>query len=230
LDHHEETAMPITRTLETKILPGRRSQWGAAMRDVKTIVDKHGAALRLLQLQLGGHPATALAVSEADSWETLATRIARVNADPEYQAYLARAADLPGFPYAEPVEVRVSNDITSEVGGARVSLQEAQIIQVTSLRVLPGRRAKQLELITQLREARSGVGLPTANLLEVVAGQANVLLIVRGYRDLAAWAQDRAAGQPEGQKEIVQRAQADPQYPFADGIATRVFSDITNQL
>ena len=222
--------MPITRTLESRILPGRRQQWGAAMRDVKKIVDKHGAALRLLQLQFGGHPGTVLAVSEADDWQTLATRVAAVNADSDYLAYLARAADLPGFPYAEPVEVRVSNDITSDVGGARVSIQESAVIQTTSLRVLPGRRAKQLEFISQIRELRLGAGLPTANILEVVAGLANVLLIVRGYRDLAAWAQDRSAGEVKGQKEILQRAQADPLYPFAEGIATRVFVDITYQL
>ena len=96
------------------------------------------------------------------------------------------------------------------------------------MRVLPGKRAKQLEVIRQIREARSGAGLPVSNVMQTVAGAANVLLIARPYPNLSAWAKDRAAGELKGVTDILERAQADG--PYSEAIATRVLSDITSQL
>ena len=219
--------MPILRTLESRIFPGKRQQWGAAIRDVKKIVDKYGPPLRVLQLQFGGHPGTVLISSPAPDWQALAARTQKVNADPDYQAFLKRGAMAE---LAEPVEVRLANDITAEVGGVSDGLVSAQVIQVLATKVLPGKRAKQLEMIRQMREARSAAGLQTANVLEFVAGQAGVVLLAWGYPDLDAWAKDRAAGQPKGAQDILQRVQADPEFPFVEAISTRVYSDITNQL
>jgi hypothetical protein len=219
--------MPILRTLEARVFPGKRQQWGAAMLDVKKIVDKYGSPLRVLQLQFGGYPGTVLSSSLADDWQALAARTQQVNADSDYQAFLKRGAMAE---LAETVEVRLANDISVEVGGPSESLASAQVIQVMASRILPGRRAKQIEMIRQMREARSAAGRPTANVLELVAGQAGVLLLAWGYPDLNAWATDRDAGQPKGAQDILQRVLADPEFPFVENLSTRVYSDITNQL
>src|SRR5262245_30057454 len=151
--------MTILRTLEVRLVPGKRQQWGAGIREVKKIVDRYGAALRVLQLQFGGHPGTLLVSATADDLQALALRTQQINADPDYQAVLARSAlgEL-----AEAVEVRLSNDITPEVGGQAGALASAQVIQVLTSKILPGRRAKQIEMIRQMREARSAAGLTTA--------------------------------------------------------------------
>jgi hypothetical protein len=219
--------MPILRSLESRVRPGKRQQWGALMREVKSIVDKHGAPLRVLQLQLGGNPGTVLSSTRSEDWGDLAKRTKALNADAAYQAFLARGAMAD---VADVVEVRLANDITSEVGGASDALQNAQIIQVTSLRLLPGKRAKQLEFIKQMREARKGAGLVTATLLEQVIGDAGLLHLAWGYADLDAWAKDRAAGAPKGFADIQQHALADPQWPYSEPVATRVYADVTNQL
>jgi len=219
--------MPILRSMESRIRPGKRQEWGAQIREIKKIVDKYGVALRVLQLQFGGHPGTVLSSSQAEDWAALATRTQQVNADGDYQGILARGtlAEL-----ADVVEVRLANDITQEVGGTSGALETAQVIQVTSMRILPGRRAKQLEMIRQMREARAGTGSPTATILEQVAGAAGVLHLAWGYANLDAWAKDRAAGPPKGFQDVQQRALADPQFPYSEGIGTRVFTDITQQL
>ena len=219
--------MAILRSLESRVRAGKRQQWGAIIRDVKKIVDKYGAPLRVLQLQFGGHPGTVLSSTLSEDWAALAARTQKINADPEYQAILARGAIAET---ADVVEVRLANDITAEVGAASNALQGAQVIQVLAMKVLNGKRAKQIETIRQLREARAGAGLVTASLLEQVAGEANVLYVVWGYADLAAWAKDRAAGPAKGFAEIQQRIQADPQFPYSEALGTRVFADITNQL
>jgi hypothetical protein len=219
--------MPILRSLEARVRPGKRQQWGALMKEVKSIVDKHGAALRVLQLQLGGHPGTVLSSVLAADWAELAKRTKALNADAAYQAFLAKGAIAE---FADVVEVRLATDITSEVGDPNPTLQAAQIIQVTSLRLRPGKRAKQIEFIKQAREIRKGAGLVSATVLEQVVGEAGLLHLVWGYADLDAWAKERAAGQPKGFADLQQRALADAQYPYSDAVATRVYADITNQL
>lgn len=220
--------MPIFRSLEVQIAPGRRQQWGAFIRDVKKIVDKYGSPLRVLGLQFGGHPGTAIVSAVAETFEQVAARSEKVNADPEYQALMARGSQLVGFPYADAVEVRLLEDITAQVGGARAPVETSQVLQVIAMRVLPGKLAKQLELIRQIREARAGAGRPVSNVLQSVAGAANVLLVARPYANLQAWAKDRDAGELQGVIDILQRAQADG--PYSEPIATRVYSDITSQL
>ena len=218
--------MPILRSLESVVRPGKRQQWGALMRDVKRIVDKHGAPLRVLQLQFGGHPGTVLSSTVAEDYAALATRTQQLNTDADMQAFLARGAMAD---VVDVVEVRLANDITSEVG-ASSSLQGAQVFQILAMKILPGKRAKQIETIRQMREARAGAGLVTAGLLEQVAGEANVLYIVWGYADLNAWAKDRAAGAPKGFADIQKRIQADSEFPYSEAIGTRVFRDITGEL
>ena len=165
--------MPILRSLEVRIQPGRRQQWGAFMKEVKKVVDRHGSPLRVLQLQFGGHPGTALSSATADNWEQLATRTEKVAADPDYQALIARSSQLSGFPFADAAEVRLIEDITAEVGGTRAPIETSQVIEVITLRVLPGKRAKLIDIIRQIREVRTGAGLPQFNLLQTVAGAAN---------------------------------------------------------
>src|SRR5262245_22964722 len=184
--------MPILRSLEVRILPGRRQQWLAFIKDVKSIVDKYGSPLRVLQLQFGGHPGTAIVSATADDWEQLVTRTEKVNADPEFQALQTKSAQLSGFPFSEAVEVRLLEDITAEVGGTRAPLETAPVIQAMLQRLLPGKRAKQLEVIRQIREVRAAAGLPLANVMQTVLGNANVLVIARPYANLQAWAKDRA--------------------------------------
>jgi len=184
-----------------RMAPGRRPQWGAFIRDVKKVVEKHGSPLRALQLQFGGHPGTALVSAQADNWEQLATRTEKVNADPEMQALMSRSSKLSGVPFSDAVEVRV----------------------------LPGKRAKQIEVIRQIREARTGAGLPVSNVLQTALGStANVLATVRPYANLQAWAKDRATPELKSVTDILQRVQADG--PYAETLSIRLYTDITNQL
>ena len=186
--------------------------------------------LRVLQLQFGGHPGTALSSATADNWEQLATRTEKVAADPDYQALIARSSQLSGFPFSDAAEVRIIEDITAEVGGTRAPMETAQVIEVISMRVLPGKRAKLIDLIRQIREARAGAGLPQSNVLQTVVGAANLLSVARPYANLQAWAKDRSTPVPKAVTDIQQRVLADPQGPYSEAIATRVYSDITNQL
>jgi hypothetical protein len=213
--------------LETRVRPGKRQQWGALMKEAKSIVDKHGSALRVLQLQFGGNPGTVLSSTIAADWAELAKRTKALNADAAYQAFLAKGAIAD---VADVVEVRLATDITSEVGEPNTPLPNAQIIQVTSLRLHSGKRAKQLEFIKQAREIRKGAGLVSATVLEQVAGEAGLLHLVWSYADMDAWAKERAAGQPKGFADLQQRVLADPHFPYSDPVATRVYADITNQL
>ena len=222
--------MPILRSVEVRVLPGKRQQWRQSVREIKSIVDNHGAALRVLQLQFGGHPGTALVSSLAEDWETLAARTQAINADASYQAFLAKAEQAPGAPYAEPVETRLANDITSELGAVSTPLENAQVIQVLSMRILPGRRAKMLEFVRQMREAREAGKLQPANLMQLVAGDPNVMFVVWGYADINAWAKDRAAGQPKGALDVQKHAESDPKFPYSETISMRVYSDITKAL
>jgi hypothetical protein len=222
--------MPILRATEARILPGRRQQWLEVTRDLKKIVDKHGASLRVLELAFGGCPGTVIVSSMHDSWEAVAARHEAINADKAFQTLMANTAKLPGFPFAEPVEVRLASDITDEVGGGAAALENAQVIQLMTMRVRPGKRAKQIDFIRQMREARKGAGEPVGNLMQIAAGDTNVMSVVRGYASLAEWAKDRAAGESNAAADVAKRAQADSQYPFADLVAIRVFRDITKQL
>jgi len=220
--------MPVLRSLEVRILLGQRQQWGAFIRDVKKVVDKYGSPLRALQLQFGGPPGTAIVTATADDWEQLATRTEKVNADPEMQALIARHSQVSGFPFSDGVEVRVLEDITAEVGGNRAPIETAPVIQVMSQRVLPGKRAKQLEVIRQIREARAGAGLQLSNVMQIVLGSANILLIARPYASLQAWAKDRATPELKSVTDILQRSLTDG--PYVEPIATRLYTDITSQL
>ncbi len=222
--------MPILRATESRILTGRRQQWLGVTSDLKKIVDKHGANLRALELTFGGCPGTVVISSIHDSWEAVAARNEAITADKDFQALMANVPKLPGFPFAEPVEVRLSVDITDEVGGSAVPLENAQVFQLMSMRVHPGKRAKQVDFIRQMREARKGAGEPVGNVLQVAAGDASVLTVVRPYANLAEWAKDRAAGESNSAADVAKRAQADAAYPFADLLAIRVFRDITGQL
>ncbi len=219
--------MPILRSLEARVRPGKRQQWGALMREVKSIVDKHGAPLRVLQLQLGGNPGTVLSSTLAADWGDLAKRAKALNADAAYQAFLARGAMAD---VADVVEVRLANDITSEVGSPGDAYKMRRSSRSPRLRLLAGKRAKQIEFIKQMREARKGAGLVTATILEQVVGDAGLLHLAWGYADLDAWAKDRAAGAPKGFADIQQRSLADPLWPYSEPVATRVYADITNQL
>jgi hypothetical protein len=222
--------MPILRATESRILPGRRQQWLEMTRDLKKIVDKHGANLRALELAFGGCPGTVVVSSIHDSWEAVAARNEAISSDKEFQALMASVPKLPGFPFAEPVEVRLSMDITDEVGGSAAPLEDAQVFQLMSMRLRPGKRAKQIDFIRQMREARKGAGEPVGNVLQVAAGDANVLTVVRPYASLAEWAKDRATGESKAAADVAKRAQADPAYPFSDLVAIRVFRNITSQL
>ena len=222
--------MPILRATEARILPGRRQQWLEVTRDLKKVVDKHGANLRVLELAFGGAPGTVIISSMHDSWEAVAARHEAINADKDFQALMASAAKRPDFPFAEPVEVRLAADITDEVGGGPAPLENAQVIQLMMMRVRPGKRAKQIDFIRQMREARKGAGEPVGSLMQIVAGDANVMSVVRGYANLAEWAKDRAAGESKAAADVARKAQADSQYPFADLVAIRVLRDITQQL
>jgi hypothetical protein len=222
--------MPILRATESRILPGRRQQWLDVTRDLKKIVDKHGANLRALELAFGGYPGTVIISSLHESWEAVAARNEAISADKEFQALMASVPKLPGFPFAEPVEVRLATDITDEVGGGSAPLENAQVIQLMTMRVRPGKRAKQIDFIRQMREARKGAGEPVGNLMQIAAGDASTMSVVRGYASLAEWAKDRAAGESKAAADVAKRAQADSQYPFADLVAIRVFRNITSQL
>ena len=222
--------MPVFRSLESRILAGRREPWLASTRDVKKIVDKHGANLRVLELLYGGHPGTVIVSSIAESFDAIAARTDAVNADPELRSFMTSLAKQPDFPFAEPVEVRLSSDITEEVGGGAGSLDNVGVFQLTTIRLRPGLRDKLIGFIRQMREVRGAAGRPKANVLQVVAGDPNAFTLVHTYPNLAAWAKDRAEGQPKGAQDVLNKARSDAQFPYADPIATRVFREITAQL
>jgi uncharacterized protein YejL (UPF0352 family) len=183
--------MSLIRTSESIILPGKRQQWGELAKEIKAIVEKHGASVRHAQLVYGGSPNTVISTSLAEDWETLASR---------------SDASEPLVPGGE------------------------SIFQSIAMRVLPGKQAKLLNFIGQMREARGAAGLPPANVMRVAIGDVNTILIVRAYADSAAWAADQAAGQPDSVSAVLEKAQADADFPYSELVGSRVMRDITDSL
>lgn len=219
--------MPLIRSAESQILPGKRQQWGELAKALKDIVAKHGVDLRFAQLMYGGAPNTVIATALVDDWESLAARSQAIVGDADYQALLTRAS---ADPAAEPLQVSVLEDITEQVGGDTLAPSGETVFHTIGMRVLAGKQAKLLNFIRQMREARVGAGLPTANVLRVAVGDANTVVVVRGYADSASWAADQAAGQPDSVTAVVEQAQADADFPYADVIGSRVMHDITDSL
>ena len=219
--------MTLIRSAESRILPGKRQRWGEITKELKSIVENHGVSPRYAQLVYGGAPNTVISTSLAEDWAALAARSDAIAADPDFQALMSRAG---ADPAAEPIQIGVLEDITPQVGGEPLTPGGETIFQSFAMRVLPGKQAKLLNFIAQMREARVGAGLPAANVVRVAIGEANTVLVVRAYADSAAWAADQAAGQPDAVNAVLERAQSDPEFPFSEPIGSRVLRDITDEL
>ena len=219
--------MPLIRTTESTILPGKRQQWGELAKEISAIVAKHGVSVRHAQLVYGGSPNTVISTSLAEDWETLASRSDAITADSDFQALMSRAG---ADPASEIIQVGVLEDITSQVGGEPLVPGGESIFQSIAMRVLPGKQAKLLNFIGQMREARGAAGLPPANVMRVAIGDVNTILIVRAYADSAAWAADQAAGQPDSVSAVLEKAQADADFPYSELVGSRVMRDITDSL
>jgi hypothetical protein len=218
--------MTLIRSTESRILPGMRQQWGELAKEISAVVEKHGVAVRYAQLMYGGPPSTVISTSLAEDWATLASRSDAISADADFQALMSRAAT----PASEILNVGVLEDITTQVGGEPLAPGGGSIFQSIALRVLPGKQAKLLNFIGQMREARAGAGLPPANILRTAIGDISTILVVRAYTDGAAWAADQAAGQPDSVNAIMELAQADADFPYSETVGSRVMRDITDSL
>ena len=223
----KELSMSLIRTAEAKILPGKRQQWGELTKEINTIVGRHGVSPRYAQLVYGGLPNTVISTSFAEDWETLAARSDAIGADAEFQALMSR---IGADPASEAIQVGVLEDITTQVGGEPLAPGGESIFQSLAMQVLPGKQAKLLNFIGQMREARAGAGRPSSNVLRVAIGDVNTILIVRAYADSAAWAADQAAGQPDSANAVLEKAQADADFPYSEVIGSRVMRDITDSI
>ena len=219
--------MTLIRTTESRILPGKRQQWGELAKEISAVVDKHGVSVRYAQLLYGGSPSTVLSTSLAGDWETLASRSDAIAADADFQAIMGR---MGANPASEVLQVGVLEDITAQVGGEPLAPGGGSIFQSFAMRVLPGKQAKLLNFIGQMREARAGAGRPPANILRVAIGDTNTILALWAYPDSAAWAADQEAGQPDSVNAVIEQAQADPGFPYSEIIGSRVMRDITDSL
>jgi len=219
--------MTLIRSTESRILPGMRQQWGELAKEISAVVEKHGVAVRYAQLVYGGSPSTVISTSFAEDWATLASRSDAIFADADFQALMSRAGANPA---SEVLQVGVLEDITTQVGGEPLAPGGESIFQTIALRALPGKQAKLLNFIGQMREARAGAGLPPANVLRVAIGDFNTILVVRAYADSAAWAADQEAGQPDSVNAIMEHAQADADFPYSETVGSRVMRDITDSL
>ena len=219
--------MTLVRTTESRILPGKRQQWGELAKEISAVVDKHGVSVRYAQLLYGGSPSTVLSTSLAEDWETLASRSDAIAADADFQALMGRMGTNPA---SEVLQVGVLEDITAQVGGEPLAPGGGSIFQSFAMRVLPGKQAKLLNFIGQMREARAGAGRPPANILRVAIGDTNTILALWAYTDSAAWAADQAAGQPDSVNAVLEQAQADADFPYSEIIGSRVMRDITDSL
>ena len=168
-----------------------------------------------------------ISTSFAEDWATLASRSDAIFADADFQALMSRAGANPA---SEVLQVGVLEDITTHVGGEPLAPGGESVFQSFALRVLPGKQAKLLNFIGQMREARAGAGLPPANVLRVAIGDVSTILVVRAYADSAAWAADQAAGQPDSVNAVIEQAQADADFPYSEIIGSRVMRDITDSL
>lgn len=108
-----ELPTPLIRSTESKILPGKRQQWGDLAKELTAVVGKHGVGLRYAQLVYGGSPNTVISTSLSEDWTTLASRSDAIGADADFQALMTRAAN----PSPEVLHVGVLEDITAQVGG-----------------------------------------------------------------------------------------------------------------
>jgi hypothetical protein len=219
--------MTLIRTTESTILPGKRQQWGELAKEISAVVEKHGVSVRYAQLVYGGSPSTVIATSFAEDWETLASRSDAIAADADFQALMSR---MGADPASEILQVGVLEDITTQVGGEPLAPGGESIFQSFTMRALPGKQAKLLNFIGQIREARAGAGRPPANILRVAIGDVSTILALWSYADSAAWAADQAAGQPDSVNAVIEQAQADADFPYSETIGSRVMRDITDSL
>lgn len=222
--------MALLRSQESRIVPGRRQKWAENARKVKDIVDRHGANIRVLQATLGAVPGTVVTGSIIDDWESLAARTAAINDDQDFQALMQEQTNDPDAPYAEPVRLELYEDLNEALGGTLEPQENATVYSVQRGSIVPGRRTEAIELLKQIREAQEAEGRVVASVWQVVEGEANQLLQVRAFENLAALAAARSQGPLASVLEIFQRARADAAFPYTQRIDSRILTDITAQL
>ena len=219
--------MALLRSLESRILPGKRQKWSENAKKVKAVVAKHGVEVRYFQVSLGAVPGTIVSGSLADDWETFASRSTAITEDAEFQALMQSGNSDPDGPLAEPGELTLYEDINEQLGGAVAQPEGTTVFQAGRLRILPGRQGQAIELLRQMREAVTGAGRPMPSAWQVAVGEGRIIMMVTGYESLAALAAVRAQGQVPGIQEIFQKAQADSG-PALVQVDSRILTEITD--
>jgi hypothetical protein len=212
--------------MELSVKPGMMQKWTELSVEAKEIVDSHGTELRFLQAYMGGPPSTIMAISAFEDINAFAKAATGIATDARMQDLQARMANE-GAPVAELVTSNLYNNIDDEVGGAAVALEDPQLFHGMRFRVNAGKRAKWVNLVKQIRQARSGLGLPVYNVSEVIVGDTGVFLVGAAYKSLEDWAATSGTQQPPEVLEIIDRAQNDGDFPFSENLGSRLMMNIT---
>jgi len=218
--------MTVFRSMELSVKPGMMEKWSGLSAEAKKIVDSHGTELRFLQVYMGGPPSTIMAISAFEDVNAFAKAATAIATDPRMQDLQTRMANE-GAPVAELVTSNLYNNINDEVGGEAEAQENPQLFHGMRFRVNGGKRAKWINLVKQIRDARAGLGLPVYNVSEIIVGDVGVFLAGAAYTGLEDWAANSGAQQPAEVLEVLDKAQNDSDFPFSENLGSRLMMNIT---
>jgi hypothetical protein len=114
LAHPEDNfPMAIVHTFTWKVKPGRRREFQGEIATVKTMVERLGGRVRVLDRQMGHNAPCILFFMESSDWKAFGDLQDRMQNDPELLASWSRAhVDNPNRP-AEVADIALAFDLST---------------------------------------------------------------------------------------------------------------------
>ncbi len=101
--------MAVVSVFSFRPLPGRLPEFLGLCSEAKKIHERLGARIRALQAGAGPRPGTITYITEFDDMVKYGEFAVKLNADQEFQAFMAKMGADPAF---EIVEWGIANDLT----------------------------------------------------------------------------------------------------------------------
>jgi hypothetical protein len=103
--------MAIVPAFTWKVNPGRRREFRGEIASAKTIIERLGARVRVLDRQMGYNAPCILFIMESSDWKAFGELHAKMQTDPELLAFWSKAhVDNPNRP-AEVADITLAIDL-----------------------------------------------------------------------------------------------------------------------
>jgi len=105
-------SMAILHVFTRKVKPGRRQEFCSEIATAKTIIERLGARVRVLDRQMGHNAPSILFVMESSDWKAFGELQEKMQTERELLAFWSKAhVDNPNRP-AEVVDIALAMDLT----------------------------------------------------------------------------------------------------------------------